>query len=89
MRFEVVFFECEHPFIFKPMVITEPAEASVRLKAWVGNYILATCRACSTKIFLDLFRILHKYAKNDQAKEMLCWRMILNRRKVNKTKIRH
>ena len=55
------------------MVITEPAEASARLKAWVRNYISATCRACSTKLFLDSCRIFHKYAKIEQAKEMLCW----------------
>ena len=57
---KLVFFECELPFIFKPMVITEPAEASARLKAWVRNYISATCRACSTKLFLDSCRIFHK-----------------------------
>ena len=56
---KLVFFECELPFIFKQMVITEPAEASARLKAWVRNYISATCRACSTKLFLDSCRIFH------------------------------
>ena len=70
---KLVFFECEHPSIFKPMVITEAAEASARLKAWVRNYILATCRACLTKIFLDSCRIFHKYAKMEQGKEMLYW----------------
>ena len=70
---KLVFFECEHPSIFKLMVITEAAEASARLKAWVRNYILATCRAYSTKIFLDSCRTFHKYAKIEQAKEMLCW----------------
>ena len=70
---KLVFFECEHPSIFKPMVITEAAEASARLKAWVRNYILATCRAWSTKIFLDSCRIFHKYAKMEQGKEMLYW----------------
>ena len=33
------FFVCEHPFFDKPMVLTEPAEA--------------TCRGCSTKTLLD------------------------------------
>jgi len=55
------------------MVITESAEASARLKAWVRNYILATCRAWSTRIFLESCRTFHKYAKMEQAKEMLCW----------------
>ena len=70
---KLVFCECVYPFRFRPMVITERAEASARLKAWVRNYILATCRACSTKIFLDSCRIFHKFAKIEQAKEMLCW----------------
>ena len=38
-----VLFECEHPFFDKPMVLTDPAEA--------------TCRACSTKILLDSCRV--------------------------------
>ena len=37
------FFECKHPFIDKPMVLTEPAET--------------TRRACSTKILLDSCRV--------------------------------
>ena len=65
---KLVFFGCEHPSIFKPLVITELAEASARLKAWVRNYISATCRACSTKLFLDSCRIFHKYAKIEQIK---------------------
>ena len=52
------FFECEHPFFDKPMVITDPAEA--------------TCRACSTKILLDLCRVFLQYAKIEQARERLC-----------------
>ena len=38
------FFECEHPFFDKPMVLTEPVEAN--------------CRACLTKILLDSRRSL-------------------------------
>ena len=36
---QIVFFlfECEHPFIVKPMVITEPAVASVRLLGLQGS----------------------------------------------------
>ena len=48
------FFECEHPFIDKPVVITEPAEASAQLLGVrVQNCILTTCSACFTEIVLD------------------------------------
>ena len=50
------FFECEHPFIDKPVVITEPAEASaqlLQLGVRVQNCILTTCSACFTEIVLD------------------------------------
>ena len=41
--------------------------------AWVGNYILATCRACSTKILLDSCTVFLEYTKIKHAKERLCW----------------
>ena len=44
------FFECEHPFTDKPMVITEPTVASTWLLRLVRNCFLGTCRARSTKI---------------------------------------
>ena len=67
----VFFFEFEHPFMAKPIVIAEPAEASAPVKAWVRNCNLETYRAC----FLDSCRIVHKYkyAKIKQAKETPCW----------------
>ena len=70
-RQTVSFFEFEHPFMVKPIVIAEPAEASAPLKAWVRNYNLETYRAC----FLDSCRIVHKYkyTKIKQSKERLCW----------------
>ena len=44
------FFECEHPFFDKPMVLTEPVEAN--------------CRACLTKILLDSCRSLSLVRQN-------------------------
>ena len=52
-------FECEHSFIDKPMVITEPAVASRGLL----GYILATGHACSTKILLHSCRVFLEYSK--------------------------
>ena len=42
-------FECEYQLFDKPMVTTEPAIAGARLLDL--NYILVTCRACSTKSY--------------------------------------
>ena len=39
----------------------------------VWNYILATCRACSTQISLDSSTVFLKYAKTEQEKERRCW----------------
>ena len=53
------------------MVITEPTVVSEwLLNAWVQNYILEICWACSTKILLHSFL---EYTKIEQAKEKLCW----------------
>ena len=53
------FFECEHPFIDKPIVwLTKPAEA--------------TCRAYSTKILLHSWGVFLQDAKIKQARERLC-----------------
>ena len=38
-------------------------------QAWVRNYILATCRACSTEILLDSCRVFLKYAKIQRTKK--------------------
>ena len=38
------------------MVITDPAVKSARLLGLLENYILATCRACPTKILLDWYQ---------------------------------
>ena len=56
------FFDCKHPLIGKPIVITELAVAS----AWFIRpgfetiMILATCHACSTKILLNSYRVFPK-----------------------------
>ena len=61
------FFECEHPFIDKPMAINEPAVASARLLG-LGPKLYPT----RSKILLDSCKDFLKYAKREQVKEMLC-----------------
>ena len=53
-------FVWEHSFTDKP----SPLYHAHDVQAWVPNYILATCRACSTKILLDSSRVFLEYAKN-------------------------
>ena len=54
---QICLFECEHPFIDKLMVITEPAVASARLLGLGSTELypnnLPASSACSTKILLD------------------------------------
>lgn len=54
---QTVFFECEHPFIDKPMVITEPAVTSSQLLGLGLKLFLAICLACSTKTLVDSCRV--------------------------------
>ena len=58
----------------KCMVITEPGVPSARLLGLGSKAgIPATCSANSTKIFLDLCRVVLMYAKMEQVKERLFW----------------
>ena len=70
---QTCFFKCEHLFIDKPMVITDPSVARARLLGLGRNYILANSPACSTKILLNLCN-----AKIELANwEGLCWQCVL------------
>ena len=66
------FCKCKLLFINKPMVITEQTITSAH-EAWARNYILATCRACSTKMLLVQSLSVLECAKIEQAKEKLRW----------------
>ena len=66
-----LFFENEHPFNVKPLVIAEPAVANTRILG-LGSNILATYRACSTDILLDSSTVFLEYTKIEQAKEGFC-----------------
>ena len=66
-----VFSECEHPFIDKLMVITEPVELSTRLLG-LGSTLYpwpAMCSACLTQIFLDSCRIFLSMPKSSKQKK--------------------
>ena len=63
--------ECAHPFIDKPMVITEPTVASARLLG-LGSTIYhdkATSCACSTKILIKSCRVFLEFAKLSKRKK--------------------
>ena len=65
------FFQYEHPFIDKPMVKTEPAvPGTYGTFTWARNYILLTCRACSTKILLDSSRVFLESTKSSERKKV-------------------
>ena len=61
-----------HPFIEKMMFITQSAVPSARSLGLVSKCILATCRACPTKIFLDSYRVFLEHTKIEDTKERLC-----------------
>ena len=64
----------EHPFIYKLMVVTEPAVPSTWLLGLGSNCILATSSACSTKIWHNSCRVFVSITpKIEQAKERFCW----------------
>ena len=54
---------CEHPFIDKLLVRTEPVVPGHDFKVWVRNCIQAPSSACSTKILLDSRRVSLEYTK--------------------------
>ena len=54
---------CEHPFIDKLLVRTEPVVPGHGFKVWVRNCIQAPSSACSTKILLDSRRVSLEYTK--------------------------
>jgi len=68
-RQTVFFFECEHPFIDKPMVITEPAVPSTQLLG-LGSKLYPSNMLCMLN--KDLTRFM-QYDKMEQAIERRCW----------------
>ena len=63
------FFECEHPFIDKPMILTEPAVPSTQLLG-LGSKLYPSNMLCMLN--KDLTRFM-QYNKIEQAIERRCW----------------
>ena len=68
------FYECEHRFVNKPMVVARPIVPSAR--AWVRDCVLATCRACPIKIVLDSNR---SFLEGPQSSKYECKALLAER----------
>ena len=66
-------FECEYPFIDKPMVIIEHAVAIAQLLGLGSKLYPINMPRMPNKILLDSCRVFLEFAKIKQTKGRLCW----------------